>query len=568
MTQQIIVIGGGPGGSTAATLLARQGFSVTLFEREVFPREHVGESLLPASIPILETLGVIDEIEAAGFTPKYGATMVWGRDPEPWSWHFAETNASYPHAYQVWRPTFDQMLLDNAERSGVSVRQGCRVVDAAVETDQPPTVTIESSDTSRETHRADWIVDASGQNGFLARRLDLRTHDEFFRNLAVYSYYRGADRLPEPDAGNIFIEAYEHGWSWAIPLPDDVMSVGVVVDAAWGGSQLTDQPTEEFYRQQLAMTGRTAAMLSEAEIIDEPRVIRDWSYTSQRLVGDGYILIGDAACFIDPLFSSGVHLALSSAVLASAYVTSALRDPDMREPAAEVYTQLYMQQYHQFREMAALFYASNRTSDSYFWEARRITQTTDDVSPREAFIAAVAGQPPQGYERVVLEKGEAPSDFVEGVAAVESERARRDTEMSRLIDSAWPNRSPMLDAVPTLAEGISLARKPVVGDGQFEWGAVMSSPARPQGAPISMLVAALASRIDGRRPVRSLLDDLFEGVSQQQQAQLLPGLLTALRVLYVDGMIASWKHPQSSPIPFSPREAGGDAEGRGGRPER
>ncbi len=568
MSDTIIVIGGGPGGSTAATLLARQGFSVTLFEREVFPREHVGESLLPASIPILETLGVIDEIEAAGFTPKYGATMVWGRDPEPWSWHFAETNASYPHAYQVWRPTFDQMLLDNAERSGVSVRQGCRVVDAAVETDQPPTVTIESSDTSRETHRADWIVDASGQNGFLARRLDLRTHDEFFRNLAVYSYYRGADRLPEPDAGNIFIEAYEHGWSWAIPLPDDVMSVGVVVDAAWGGSQLTDQPTEEFYRQQLAMTGRTAAMLSEAEIIDEPRVIRDWSYTSQRLVGDGYILIGDAACFIDPLFSSGVHLALSSAVLASAYVTSALRDPDMREPAAEVYTQLYMQQYHQFREMAALFYASNRTSDSYFWEARRITQTTDDVSPREAFIAAVAGQPPQGYERVVLEKGEAPSDFVEGVAAVESERARRDTEMSRLIDSAWPNRSPMLDAVPTLAEGISLARKPVVGDGQFEWGAVMSSPARPQGAPISMLVAALASRIDGRRPVRSLLDDLFEGVSQQQQAKLLPGLLTALRVLYVDGMIASWKHPQSSPIPFSPREAGGDAEGKGGHPER
>ena len=568
MTQQIIVIGGGPGGSTAATLLARQGFDVTLFEREVFPREHVGESLLPASIPILETLGVIDEIEAAGFTPKYGATMVWGRDPEPWSWHFAETNATYPHAYQVWRPTFDQMLLDNAQRNGVNVRQGCRVVDAAVETDQPPTVTIESSDTSRETHRADWIVDASGQNGFLARRLDLRTHDEFFRNLAVYSYYRGADRLPEPDAGNIFIEAYEHGWSWAIPLPDDVMSVGVVVDAAWGGSQLTDQPTEEFYRQQLAMTGRTAAMLSEAEIIDEPRVIRDWSYTSQRLVGDGYILVGDAACFIDPLFSSGVHLALSSAVLASAYVTSALRDPDMREPAAEVYTQLYMQQYHQFREMAALFYASNRTSDSYFWEARRITQTSDDVSPREAFIAAVAGQPPQGYERVVLEKGEAPSDFVEGVAAVESERARRDTEMSRLIDSAWPKRSPMLDAVPTLAEGISLARKPVVGDGQFEWGAVMSSPARPQGAPISMLVAALASRIDGRRPVRSLLNDLFEGVSQQQQAQLLPGLLTALRVLYVDGMIASWKHAQSSPIPFSPREAGGGAEGRGGRPER
>ena len=545
--QSIIVIGGGPGGSTAATLLARQGFDVTLFERDVFPREHVGESLLPASIPILETLGVIDEIKAAGFTPKYGATMVWGRDPEPWSWHFAETNATYPHAYQVWRPTFDQMLLDNAQRNGVNVHQGRRVVDAVVETGEAPSVTVETADGIRETHQADWIVDASGQNGFLARRLDLRRHDEFFRNLAVYSYYRGAERLPEPDAGNIFIEAYEHGWSWAIPLPDDVMSVGVVVDAAWGGSQLTEQRTDEFYREQLGMTARTSSMLAGAEMTDDPRVIRDWSYTSQRLVGDGYILVGDAACFIDPLFSSGVHLALSSAVLASAYVTSALRDPEMREPAAEVYTQLYMQQYHQFREMAALFYASNRTSDSYFWEARRITQSSDDVSPREAFIAAVAGQPPQGYERVVLEKGEAPPDFVKGVAAVETERNQRDAEMARLIDTARPGRSPMLDAVPVLADGVELARKPVIGDGQFEWGAVISSPSRPQGAPISMLVAALATRIDGQRTVRSLLDDLFEGVSQQQQTQLLAGLLTALRVLYVDGMIAHWR--TESPFP-------------------
>ena len=564
MTHRIVVIGGGPGGSTAATLLARQGFDVSLFEREVFPREHVGESLLPASIPILETLGVIEEIEAAGFTPKYGATMVWGKNPEPWSWHFAETNASYPHAYQVWRPTFDQMLLNNAERNGVNVRQGCRVVNASLEPGQTSSITIETAEGQTETCEADWVVDASGQNGFLATRLDLRTNDEFFRNLAVYSYFRGADRLPEPDAGNIFIEAYEHGWSWAIPLPDDVMSVGVVVDAAWGASRLLERTTSDFYRDQLAMTGRTAQMLKPAELIDEPRVIRDWSYTSRRLVGDRFILVGDAACFIDPLFSSGVHLAMSSAVLAAAYVASALRDPEMRGPAAEVYTQLYMQQYHQFREMAALFYASNRTSDSYFWEARRITQTSDDVSPREAFIAAVAGQPPQGYERVVLERGEAPADFVQGVAAVETERERRDTEMARLIDSAWPDRSPMLDAVPTLAADISLSRKPVIGDGQFEWGAVMTSPSRPQGAPISMVVAALASRIDGRRTVRELLQDLFDGVPEQQQTQLLPGLLTALRVLYVDGMIASWKHAENPPDSFSPREAGRDAEGRGG----
>ena len=148
--------------------------------------------------------------------------------------------------------------------------------------------------------------------------------------------------------------------------------------------------------------------------------------------------------------------------------------------------------------MAALFYASNRTSDSYFWggaAGSRRHPTTCRRARRS--LPPSRGKPPQGYERVVLEKGEAPADFVEGVTAVESERAERDAEMARIIDSAWPNRSPMLDAVPTLAGGVRLARKPVVGDGQFEWGAVMSSPSRPQGAPISMLVAALATRIDG-----------------------------------------------------------------------
>ena len=544
MPEHVIVIGGGPGGSASAALLARQGFHVTLCERARFPREHVGESLLPASIPILENLGVIAEIEAAGFTPKYGATMVWGRDPAPWSWHFAETNATYPHAYQVWRPTFDHILLQNAARNGVEVREGCRVLSASVEGEERPSVTVRDEASGlAETLSADWIVDASGQQGLLARQLDLRTHDQFFRNLAVYSYYNGAARLAGKDAGNIFIEAYEHGWSWAIPLPDDVMSVGVVVDSQWGGEQLGTVGADAFFQQQLALTDRTAQMLAPAALLEPPRVIRDWSYTSDRLVGENFILVGDAACFIDPLFSSGVHLALSSAVLAAAYVTSALRQPDLREPAAAVYSQLYRQQYHQFREMAALFYASNRTSNSYFWEARRITESPEDVAPREAFIAAVAGQPPQGYERVVLERGEAPPDFVEGVAAVEADRRRRDLEMARQIDAAWPSRSALLSAVPTLAEGVQVQRQPVIGEGKFEWGAVIRTPQRPQGAPVSTLVAALTTRIDGNRPVQALLNDLLEGAPPQQQAQLLPGLLTALRVLYVDGIIAQWRLP-------------------------
>ena len=119
----VVIVGGGPGGSTAATMLARKGFRVLLLERERFPRDHVGESLLPASIPVLEELGAYDRVRDAGFLPKYGATMVWGRDKSPWSWYFRETSRTYPHSYQVWRPLFDSILLDNARSHGVDVRE-------------------------------------------------------------------------------------------------------------------------------------------------------------------------------------------------------------------------------------------------------------------------------------------------------------------------------------------------------------------------------------------------------------------------------------------------------------
>src|SRR5579883_2151835 len=131
----VLVIGGGPAGSTAATMLARGGWRVRLFERERFPREHVGESLLPASMPLLDELGAMPAVERAGFVKKWGAVMVWGSGGEPWSWHFSETNRRYPHAYQVWRPQFDQILLDNARRQGVDVREGCRVLDVLFEGD-------------------------------------------------------------------------------------------------------------------------------------------------------------------------------------------------------------------------------------------------------------------------------------------------------------------------------------------------------------------------------------------------------------------------------------------------
>ena len=525
----VVVIGGGPGGSAAATLLARRGHRVVLLERERFPRDHVGESLLPASMPVLEELGVLPQMERAGFPKKWGATMLWGRDPEPWSWYFRETNRSFPHAYQVWRPTFDKILLDNARASCVDVREGCAVTAALVESNRPYSVKFRTGDGSENIIEADWIIDASGQAAVLSRTLGLRRWDDQFRNMAIYGYFSGSKRLPAPDSTNIFIESYEHGWAWNIPLANDIASVGVVIDSDVGQHGIRQSGVREQYRRQLDSTRHTRDMLSAAEIISGPEVVKDWSYTSQRMAGDGWVLVGDAACFVDPLFSSGVHLAMMSGVMAAAYVHAAQSDSTIREPAARVYEELYRTEYNHFRELARLFYASNRTMESYFWEARRILGSKDDEESRRSFIRAVAGQPPRGYERAVLDRGDIPTGLRQSIHEVESARRTRGKGF---------DRASALDAVPVPAEGICLKRKPIFADGEFHWSIVLVSPQRPHGVPVSDLVAALLSRIDGSHTTRQLINRLTEGVtSADQKRSASDAILHSLRILYADGAV-------------------------------
>ncbi len=534
--EPIVVIGGGPAGACASALLARMGLDVVLLERERFPRAHVGESLLPGSIPILESLGVMEEVREAGFTVKPGATMIWGTDREPWSWYFKETHATHPHSYQVWRPEFDAILLNNARRSGVEVREGWQVTRVVLDDDGGASaVRCRATDGSSEEIElpAGYVVDASGQSGVLARQLGLREWDDFFRNLAVYGYYKGGVRLPEPDAGNILIESQTDGWLWNIPLGgplggplrDGWASVGAVVDADAGQRGIRKMGARDFLEAQIGKAPYLAEMLRGADMVSGPEVVRDWSYRCRSLSGPGYILVGDAGCFIDPLFSSGVHLALTYAALAAVVVASALEDPTIAGPAGRMYELMYYREYGHFRELARLFYSSNRTAESYFWEARRLLDDDPLLTPRQSFIQLVAGQPARGYERAVLSKGLLPQSFGESVATVESERKRR-------RETGLPEGARL-----RLADGVRLQRQPVLEDDRFVWGAGLVTDAHPEGVPCSELVSHLLNGLNDASTAADAIASLCEGMEPGMAVEAEWAAWEALELLYVDGAI-------------------------------
>ena len=322
----VLVIGGGPGGSTAAALLARRGYRVMALEKARHPRFHIGESLLPMNLPIFERLGVLDKVRALGvFKPGADFEADNARGYNTYAFARAIGN-SPPYSYQVWRQDFDKMLYDHARECGADAREGHEVVHVEQRGARETWLEVDADDGRRYRIRARYVVDASGRDALLSTKRKLRRRNAEHQSAAIFGHFHGAVARAGEDAGNISIYRFDHGWMWMIPLPGGVMSVGAVCRPDY--LKQRKGRTIEFLRDTLKQNPALWRRMEGAQLIgNEVRVTGNYSYDSTQMGGPGWVLVGDAFAFLDPVFSSGVYLAMSGAEQAAHVVDSALREP-------------------------------------------------------------------------------------------------------------------------------------------------------------------------------------------------------------------------------------------------
>ena len=351
-----IVIGGGPAGTTTATVLAQHGRRVLLLERERFPRYHIGESLMPYTWFTFERLGVLDWLKQSGSPLKHSVQFVStsGKVSQPF-YFFKTIKHDCASTWQILRSDFDKMMLENAAAKGAEVRQGVAVRDVLTECGRVVGVHAELSGGGSETYRAQVIVDATGRDTLLANKLGWKRRDPDLKKIAIFTYFKGALRDPGLDEGATTV-AYipNKGWFWYIPLVNDTVSVGVVADHDYLYRETRDP--EAIFCREAEGCQWIREHLAPGSYLGPMRVTGEFSYRATRAAGEGFCLVGDAFSFLDPVFSSGVFLALKGGELAADAIHDSLAGGALSTETFATYERKVRHGLDSFRHLVMSFY--------------------------------------------------------------------------------------------------------------------------------------------------------------------------------------------------------------------
>ena len=375
-----IVMGGGPAGATVATRLGQLGRNVLVIEKERMPRFHIGESLLPCSMPMFEELGVASAL-AQRFLPKHAAEFVTGDGSLTRRYPFAEGVVDGPaSAYEVDRAEFDKLLLDNAALRGAEVRQGLEVKSFSIREGSGVEVVARDESGGEQRFEGRVLIDATGQRAYLGSKLGLKSMDPELKNFAVFSHYEGAERHSGDREGDISIVLVDDGWWWVIPLRGDRTSVGLVAPARCLRGH---RPDQAYFESRIENTPYLARRLAKARRVADVRTASDYSYKCRRKVGDHWLLVGDAAAFIDPVFSTGVYLGMSSAFRAAEAVDRALTRRSYRARDFADYERFVTRAVGSYSEFVKGFYTPEF--------AEVMMHPSDKLQLRQAVTSLLAG---------------------------------------------------------------------------------------------------------------------------------------------------------------------------------
>lgn len=378
----VLVIGGGPAGTTVAPILAEKGYKVVLLEKARHPRFHIGESLLPANLPLFEKMGIADQVREIGMV-KPGAEFVSPHHDMSQVFHFADAwDKSMPYAYQVKRAEFDTVLIRNAEKKGVEVHENCKARAVDFLSDNSAVVRAQHDDGREVEWKARFVVDASGRDTFLANRFQIKHRNPKHNSSAIYGHFSGAKRHDGDAEGNITIFWFEHGWFWFIPMMNDATSIGMVT---WPYYMKTigDRSLQQFLMDGIAMCPALAERLKDAKLETKVEATGNFSYVSERNHGANYLLLGDAYAFIDPVFSSGVLLAMNSGVIGAEAIDTCLKTPAKAATALKRFDALMK---HGPKEFSWFIYrVTNPIMRDFFMYPKNIFRV------KEALLSVLAG---------------------------------------------------------------------------------------------------------------------------------------------------------------------------------